>query len=280
MKLFNSSLLLLAFSLLADGAALSRRARETQQKYDATTKDFQRLGLCRYYKGVGVGRGSGDYIATCTPYCAAEIAKAANQRITNVGCHGGGEPYGTDMHGQNWDLGKCICNHALVNIIADIVLTEGLPMIAAMHCVVLFRVFQDVLKVGASVFPVGAASSAAGKAAIQAAKTIAKAASKADNKAGVYKSWYTGICGDNEYTARSEEIYSNMLKAPDSAAKACEWPCPGSKAYEEQQRKKEQDRKNPPKPTQAAKPDRYSTHMSALSAISKASAPTPKPKAQ
>lgn len=293
MKLFNTSILLFALALGTEGASISRRATESQKVYDETTKDFTRLGLCRFYVGQQNGKGPGDYINTCTPYCKAEIEKAADKRFTNVGCQGGNYKWVVDPKGVEWQYGKCICNSQLVNIIADIVITEGLPMIAAMHCVTLFRVFQDVLKVGASVFPASAAASAAGKAAITAAKTIAKTANKKDKKSGTYREWYTGICGDNEYTAKSEEIYNNMLKAPDSAAKACDWPCPGTKAYEEQQKKKEADKKEAekkeaekkkpassssavaPKPTttqQAPAVDRYTQHMSALSAISKASA--------
>ena len=225
-------LALLSFSVVRAGVIpssrelASRGQAESQEDFDHTTASFKQQGLCRAYLSLGHVLES---VSTCAVKCGDMVKKEEEAgNMTSVGCAGlQGLPTETDPKGDNYMVGRCICDAPLVEIIFNELLI-ALPAIAEIGCAILFDAFDLILEVGLAAIPGVGEMTVGMKAAIQGAKTLAENGQDALS----FAQWFKSPCGHSKYTDQIDKLFDPLSSVPDSVLPGlgCKGKkCPGKK---------------------------------------------------
>ena len=183
--------------------------KQSQEDFDHNTASLVQQGQCREYLGLG---HTTESTSTCENKCGDMVKKAEETgNITSVGCMGlQGTPTYTDPKGDDYMIGRCLCDPPIVDFIFHEVLV-ALPAIAEIGCSILFGAFDLVLEVGAAAIPGVGEMTVGMKAGIQAAKTITENGQDASS----FIKWFDSPCGHSKYTDMVDKIFNPLSSVPD-----------------------------------------------------------------
>ena len=211
---FSTLQLALLSSILAQAGALHsitqrENHKESQEEFDHNTASLVQQGQCRAYLALGHVTES---TSTCESKCG-DMAKKADEtgKTTSVGYMGlQGTPTYTDPKGDDYMIGRCLCDPPLVDIIVDEVLI-ALPAIAEIGCAILSGSFDLVLELEAAAIPGVGEMTVSMKAGIQAAKTITEHGQDVSS----FIKWFDSPCGHSKYTDMVDKIFDPSNNVPD-----------------------------------------------------------------
>lgn len=156
-------------------------------------------------------------IAKCEELCKDEVNRAkAEGRTTNYGCVGN---YPLDKP-IPWDYlfeveggkvpGRCVCDHAFVNTLADLVI-DAMPAIAQIGCYIVMSSLKLVITLGLNAIPGAGRIIEPGLDALATAAQIASYVYPDDqNPQGTFE-WWLSPCGGSEFVPKELQRAFDIL---------------------------------------------------------------------
>ncbi|KAK8061069.1 hypothetical protein PG997_015290 [Apiospora hydei] len=244
---FPSTLLPVAGLLHGAAAGLTGLALRGEHQPDSQTMAaYEKVGLCMYYYNKDMQPNWQKGMEPCSKYCQ------------NNGVHGYSEcdytsymntnfeepttfPTYEDDDGFPWVPAPCKCENKVVEYLTGEIVefvAEGLEKLGNILCAVFVSAIKEIADVGLMFVPGGASIKGAGQVIQYAKSAYENGMSAAD----FYNDWVGQACGVPDWSFNLEDMFTNLVDAPDSLMGEKEDEERKKKEDEEEEKKKKEEK--------------------------------------